>query len=173
MASTAKSAIAALMSLANFHFWLESGYFDAAASTKPLLHTWSLSVEEQYYLFWPALLLLLSGSRLRTPVIVVLLLLSLLASLLLRNSMPDAIFFLLPFRLHQLMAGALIAALSLRLTGAVGSACSVLASIGFIATAVLLEGRLSPATGAAAVTCFGFFLLLGRESIAAKRVGLG
>ena len=51
--------IYALTSLSNFYFWGESGYFDADAHFKPLLHTWSLSVEEQFYLFWPLLLIFL------------------------------------------------------------------------------------------------------------------
>ena len=53
-----KSLIASSVSLSNMLFWSESGYFDAASQTKPLLHTWSLSVEEQFYLFWPALIYL-------------------------------------------------------------------------------------------------------------------
>jgi len=53
-----KSLIASSVSLSNLLFWSESGYFDAASQTKPLLHTWSLSVEEQFYLFWPALIYL-------------------------------------------------------------------------------------------------------------------
>lgn len=51
-----KSLLASAISLSNLLFWSESGYFDAAAQTKPLLHTWSLSVEEQFYLIWPAFL---------------------------------------------------------------------------------------------------------------------
>ncbi|MEZ5503721.1 MAG: acyltransferase [Halioglobus sp.] len=58
LVNTARSALYALLSLANINFWMESGYFDAAADAKPLLHTWSLSVEEQFYLFWPGLLLI-------------------------------------------------------------------------------------------------------------------
>ncbi len=67
----AASAGAALLSVSNFFFWWESGYFDAISASKPLLHTWSLAVEEQFYLFWPALLfvLLLKMPR-RAPVAV-------------------------------------------------------------------------------------------------------
>lgn len=53
-----KSLAASAASVSNLLFWSESGYFDAASRTKPLLHTWSLSVEEQFYLFWPALIYL-------------------------------------------------------------------------------------------------------------------
>jgi peptidoglycan/LPS O-acetylase OafA/YrhL len=42
--------------IANFLYWDEAGYFDAASDTKPLLHLWSLGIEEQFYLLWPALL---------------------------------------------------------------------------------------------------------------------
>lgn len=56
----ASSAFAALLSIANFQFYLESGYFAALEQTKPLLHTWSLSVEEQFYLFWPVLLVVIA-----------------------------------------------------------------------------------------------------------------
>jgi len=53
-----KSLVASALSVSNLLFWSESGYFDAASQTKPLLHTWSLSVEEQFYLFWPAFIYL-------------------------------------------------------------------------------------------------------------------
>jgi peptidoglycan/LPS O-acetylase OafA/YrhL len=54
-----RSAAAAAGFVANFQFWREVGYFDSAAELKPLLHLWSLSVEEQFYLLWPVMLLLL------------------------------------------------------------------------------------------------------------------
>jgi peptidoglycan/LPS O-acetylase OafA/YrhL len=51
-------SIFSLVSLSNIYFFMQSGYFDSASISKPLLHTWSLSVEEQFYLFWPALMVL-------------------------------------------------------------------------------------------------------------------
>lgn len=64
----------AVASLSNFYFWTESGYFDTAATVKPLLHTWSLSVEEQFYLVWPATLvfLLMKTPRYTVPIVLVL-----------------------------------------------------------------------------------------------------
>ncbi len=55
----AKSLAAAACSFSNIYFWSQSGYFDAPASVKPLLHTWSLAVEEQFYILFPILLVLL------------------------------------------------------------------------------------------------------------------
>lgn len=72
MANFAESAIAALLSYSNILFYFEADYFDALATTKPLLHTWSLSVEEQFYLLWPLTLLLAHRLFGRSGVIVAL-----------------------------------------------------------------------------------------------------
>jgi len=59
LALFAKSAIASSVFVSNILFWSEAGYFDTVAEFKPLLHTWSLSVEEQFYVFFPLLLVVL------------------------------------------------------------------------------------------------------------------
>ena len=57
--------------VANFVLWRETGYFDPAADLKPLLHLWSLGIEEQFYLFWPLLLCLLAWRRIKPlPVVI-------------------------------------------------------------------------------------------------------
>jgi peptidoglycan/LPS O-acetylase OafA/YrhL len=54
----AKSAIAAIFFVSNIFYWTQSGYFDAPAASKPLLHTWSLAIEEQFYIVFPIFLYL-------------------------------------------------------------------------------------------------------------------
>ncbi|MEJ0062500.1 MAG: acyltransferase family protein [Alphaproteobacteria bacterium] len=58
MKDFSKSIPAALFSASNFLFWSQAGYFEGASMSKPLLHTWSLAVEEQFYIFFPLLLML-------------------------------------------------------------------------------------------------------------------
>ena len=64
LGSYARSALASLLSFANLVFFFESGYWDSAAEQKPLLHLWSLGVEEQFYLIWPLILVGLTQLRL-------------------------------------------------------------------------------------------------------------
>jgi peptidoglycan/LPS O-acetylase OafA/YrhL len=161
---TSQSAISAIFSLANVNFWLEAGYFDASASTKPLLHTWSLSVEEQFYLFWPAALLLLKDVRKLLFFSFALLLLSLTASYIFRASDPDAVFYLLPFRVHQLMAGALVAISLLHLKGWRGNVFAIISVVGFLCLATFFAESKSPLFSAFFVTCSGFLLLVCRDS---------
>ena len=107
-----KQVIALVAFSSNIKFWRETGYFAAAAETKPLLHTWSLSVEEQFYLLIPLLLAFLFRIR-KSQWIVPILLLGAVASFCLSvygsYRAPGATFFLLPTRAWELAAGSLLA----------------------------------------------------------------
>lgn len=111
LASFAKSVMAVSVYGSNFLFWKESGYFATAAQLKPLLHTWSLAVEEQFYIFFPILLVLLSKFGKRWDILIILA--GAVASLVLSQwgvvHNPDATYFLLPTRAWELAIGSLVA----------------------------------------------------------------
>ena len=95
----------------NILFWHRSGYFEAITIEKPLLHTWSLAVEEQYYLLFPLLLLAIHrwGRLGKIPVIVGLSLVSLLLSQWASGHVASANFYLAPTRAWELLTGSLCA----------------------------------------------------------------
>ena len=102
--------IAGTLFYANWAFWREAGYFDVSAELKPLLHLWSLGVEEQFYLLWPLLLaLLLRWPRQLGGAILALLILSFAANLAGLQQYPSATFFLPHSRFWELLAGAWLA----------------------------------------------------------------
>lgn len=109
LSAFARSALASVLSAANFVFYTESGYWDADAEMKPLLHMWSLGIEEQFYLFWPMTIIWLTrvGRKLYVPGLIVLLLISLGACIAVSQDNTDAAFYLLPFRVWQFCLGAL------------------------------------------------------------------
>ena len=101
---------AGAMFLSNIALWSESGYFDAASQAKPLLHLWSLGIEEQFYLAWPLVALFLFRHR-RWALWLIggAALASWGLNLALVIDRPVATFFLLPTRCWELMLGALLA----------------------------------------------------------------
>jgi peptidoglycan/LPS O-acetylase OafA/YrhL len=107
----AGSLVAQSVFLSNVLFWREAGYFDAWADTKPLLHTWSLSVEEQFYLFIPILLFVLVryARRFTWLAFAVIIALSLALAVWASLYEPVAGFFLLPTRAYELSIGSLLA----------------------------------------------------------------
>ncbi len=113
----ARSAIAALALSANLYFWrFTGGYFDDPAEGQPLLHLWSLAVEEQFYLVWPWLLLALYGLARRRAwawdralvwALWAVVAVSLVLCIALSQRDPQAAFYLMPARAWELAAGAL------------------------------------------------------------------
>ncbi len=100
-----------ILSVSNFYFWGESGYFDTDAHLKPLLHTWSLSVEEQFYFVWPTMLSMLvlrGGKKITQAFIVISGGISLYLSVLWVDIDPSGAFYLLPFRVFEFAFGAIM-----------------------------------------------------------------
>lgn len=106
-----RSLTAVSLYSSNILFWRESGYFDTAAELKPLLHTWSLAVEEQYYVLYPLFLIALWKLRKRwlLGTLMVVGAISLVGAQWGAYNKPSATFFLLPTRAWELAIGALIA----------------------------------------------------------------
>jgi peptidoglycan/LPS O-acetylase OafA/YrhL len=95
---------------ANFLFWSQSGYFDAQAAVKPLLHLWSLGIEEQFYLVWPLLVAFLYRRTRRVPMWIALLMCgSFLVNALGIQDHTSAMFYLPMSRFWELLSGALLA----------------------------------------------------------------
>ncbi len=115
--SLAKSGIAALAFVSNIHFSRDVGYFDGPADAQPLLHTWSLAVEEQFYLVWPMAVWLtlrvtwLAASRGRQlAAVLFLLVLSFCATVAaMENGHQNEAFYLTPYRAWELLVGASLA----------------------------------------------------------------
>lgn len=111
-----KSVLSVLLFSSNIFFWQQSGYFSPSNSEKPLIHTWSLSLEEQFYFFFP--LLLLFSLRLSKKKLIAFIGTLYLLSLSLAHwgsvAKPAATFFLLPTRIWELLMGSLLALVSFR-----------------------------------------------------------
>ena len=165
--------------ISNIIYWFESGYFDISSSLKPLLHLWSLGVEEQFYIFWPIILVFIYKIIKKVPeMISVLLVLSFSLSIYIGlNNLVTA--FYLPFtRFWELMAGAFLAYFSLYNGGLLNTVfcklkieasiirmsivSNILAWTGFIlvATSLLVINNSNFYAGIAALPIIAVFLLI-------------
>ncbi len=127
----AQSLVATSLFSANVLFWLESGYFELASELKPLLHTWSLAVEEQFYFIYPlVVLLVVKYWRSALPaVLCIVLVLSFAAAHHLVSASPNANFYLPFSRAWELALGAMAAYFVLR-RGLPNYRCNSLLAIG-------------------------------------------
>jgi peptidoglycan/LPS O-acetylase OafA/YrhL len=162
-----KTLVASSAFASNILFYGRAGYFGPGADAVPLLHTWSLSVEEQFYILWPLLLIALNRQReiVKVTATLVLVLGSLVLSAYWVKWNANAAFYLLPSRAWQLGLGAVVAfpvitRLCASIPAAIASAAS-LAGIAAILGAVFLFDDKTPFPGVAAlVPCLGAALVL-------------
>ena len=155
-----QSLAAACGGVANIVLWRQSGYFAVTAQAQPLLHLWSLAIEEQLYLVVP-LLLLVRDHRWRRRACMVALVLSLVAAEVGLQRLEGAIFYLGPFRAWELLLGA---ALALTTLPSVRGARAELIAVGGVA-ALLAPIALYDATTefpgvSALVPCVGAAMLI-------------
>lgn len=164
--SLSKSVLAQPLALQNISFMVEGEYF-LGSETKPLLHTWSLGVEEQFYLVWPALLALATKRGWRTVLAATILLSvgSFVGSLLLMPLSPKASFFLLPPRAWELGVGAGLAILEERvgrrwLGQTAGQLAGLLGLLAVLAGCIVIDSTMAFPGFVAAIPVFGTALLI-------------
>lgn len=161
----AKHTAAGVGFVQNFILWHESGYFDTSAEAKPLLHLWSLAIEEQFYIFWPLLMAFVwkrNWSFLKITAVIAAVSFSVNIYLLLRGRQIEAFF--LPYsRFWELMVGGVLAYISLHRPQLIASHKNAQASLGLtlICTGLLLlnKGRDFPGWWALLPTLGSFFII--------------
>lgn len=180
LAELAQSTAATAAFVSNFYFWKTANYFASAAAFKPLLHTWSLAVEEQFYLFYPLLLLTIYrafAARLRA-LLTVISISSFATALWLSHASPTVSFYLLPTRVWELGLGGLVA-LGLfpaiksqwpREALCIAGLVLILASVALIREDWVFPApwALAPCLGAATMLAYGQNSLIAQTILAAK-----
>jgi peptidoglycan/LPS O-acetylase OafA/YrhL len=170
----AQSLVYSILSVSNILFWTQDGYFEPLAEYKPLLHFWSLSVEEQFYFVWPVLLISALAVRrdwLVPALLAAILIISLYAGRRWLKFDADGAFYLAPFRAFEFAIGALMVWV-VRLQPKDSLANEGLALAGLVLVAypmIVYTGKTSFPGTAAILACIGAALLI--HSGTSKYVG--
>jgi peptidoglycan/LPS O-acetylase OafA/YrhL len=156
------SLVAAALSFSNVLFWSQRGYFDAASTLKPLLHTWSLSVEEQFYMVWPLALLVLSRRGMSIPLALLAVFVVSLAANYAWQDHTSSIFYLLPFRAFEFAIGGAVVFLQRRsLSGNLAHEAMLTAGLGMIVLSYVVFTAATPFPSfPALVPCVGTALAI-------------
>jgi peptidoglycan/LPS O-acetylase OafA/YrhL len=169
-----KSMLAATLSVSNFYFWQHSGYFDLPLS-QPLLHTWSLAVEEQFYICFPLFLVLVRrfAPRRMSASVVILFVASLLASAIVVSRHEQTAFYMLYTRAWELLLGTILSlGLLPRLQSVWLRNLATIAGTGMIVYSVLVytQNTLFPGFSALA-PCVGSALIIWAGEAGSSLVG--
>lgn len=164
--------------ISNFVLWSEAGYFDNLADTKPLLHLWSLGVEEQFYVFWP---LFLGAFRKRRdallPLVVGVACLSFAASVYVVGQDTVGAFYSPVTRLWEIMLGSILAYLNVRGPGTPRKTAGLQAALGLLLIVVALvvtnKGSRFPGWWALLPAAGAFFLISAGPEAWLNRVVIG
>jgi len=169
----ARSLLATAFFGSNIEFWHEAGYFDVVAEEKPLLHLWSIAVEEQFYLFFPLILVLAARLRRTRVVVGAIFVLSFAFATWSVTHAPSAAFYLLPSRSWELMLGALLALKVFPGSKSRWTRESLAAGgAALIAAAIFLYTRDTPFPGPAALLpCLGAGFIIYAADCGETRVG--
>jgi peptidoglycan/LPS O-acetylase OafA/YrhL len=154
----AKECTHALLSIANIQYWRQSfSYFAPNSDELALLHFWSLSLEEQFYLVWPVLIVLAHRINRAFTIVAKAGLASLIAAALVARSDPSAVFFLMPFRIYEFAIGALVLLAEKRLPLSTAAAEGVQATglVGTVASVLLFDSSMPHIEIAALIPCLG------------------
>ena len=170
-----QSAFAQALLASNVYFWRHSGYFEQASDVKPLLHTWSLAVEEQFYLFFPFLLIAIYRFSRKSLMRIILIIFaaSFILSVYGTYKHPSATFYFLPSRAWELLVGAFLAVRPAK-GRLVRWQAEVLSWVGFLSIlyAVFIYNSDTRFPGAAALLpCIGAALIIWANDQALTSVG--
>lgn len=163
-AEIARNAVAAIFFVSNILYFRDAGYFSAAAERNPLLHTWSLSVEEQFYIFLPIVLFLAVRlpRRLHVPLLVLCGAISFAAAIWMTSVNRDAAFYFVQYRAWELIIGSLLAIATLPVLRRrwMAEFCAALGVLLILGSVLFLKASsLFPGLGAAPA-CVGTALVL-------------